>query len=154
MLVTASQQTKGPLESKTYKLVGLSVARLRTSSTLPLAAAFNRTHRSRHSLWINTAFVLRAICKAGLTFRWAVSKTCSSSKGRHSTEEALNNIKSAVIPRIFYYAFPPEKNTAIEKAIPNTGKAFKGKKFNMTHLGFLAHHPWLLSNKRGNKQKA
>lgn len=66
MLVTASQQTKGPLESKTYKLVGLSVAQLRTSLTLPLAAAFNHTHQSRHSLWINTTLVLRAICKVDL----------------------------------------------------------------------------------------
>lgn len=49
MLVTASQQTRSPLESKPYKLVGLSAHQLRISLTLSLAAAFNHTHHSSHS---------------------------------------------------------------------------------------------------------
>lgn len=69
MLVTASQQTRGPLESRSYKLVGLSVDQLRISLTLNLAAAFNHTHHSSHSLWINMTLILRAIRAAGLTFR-------------------------------------------------------------------------------------
>lgn len=69
MLVTASQQTRASLESKTYKLVGLSVDQLRISLTLPLAAAFNRTHHFSHSLWINTTLVVRAICAVEPKFR-------------------------------------------------------------------------------------
>lgn len=66
MLVTASQQTRGPLESKPYKLAGLSAHQLRIPLTLVPCSSFQSHPSLQSQLWINTTLILRAICAVGL----------------------------------------------------------------------------------------